>query len=49
MRQMYQKYLKSVGKLIVCKFTDVFMSLLVIINRFLMNSESVDNYSKIHQ
>jgi len=43
-RQIHRKHSKSVSKLIVCKFTDGFMSPSVITNGFLTDLLSVGNY-----
>jgi len=47
MRQIYQKHSKSIGKLIVYKFTDEFLNPSVIIDGFLSPSIII-NESKIN-
>jgi len=47
MRQIHRKYPKSVDKLIVCKFTDRFLSPSVITDGSV--GKSVSNYRRIHK
>jgi len=44
MRQIYQKHSKSIGKLIVYKFTDGFLGPSVITNKFLSPSIITDRF-----